>query len=282
MRATPISPIPLLIIILICGCFVGSPLAQEYIGGGEIAAIGSGSAGVAVAGWMVLNVDSSRAQLIGGPLPLERKLQRLLGGSYYEGKSNFLDNSFGSVATPLVAGVALLTADMCWPQGDKSKTILQDFFLYSTGLMTTSGLTDLAKGLIARERPMLSLYPENNARHTDANKSYNRHSFFSGHTSGAFFAASFANIRIRSIMRSEITPSEYRRWRWLPPTLLYGWAGFVGWSRIHAYKHFVSDVLVGATVGYLVAELFYHFGNGAYSALDGEATPMMISINFKF
>ena len=55
-------------------------------------------------------------------------------------------------------------------------------------------------------------------------------------------------------MRQELHAGEYRDYRWAPPTVLFSWASFVGWSRIHAYKHFVSDVMVGAAVGVLPAE----------------------------
>jgi membrane-associated phospholipid phosphatase len=60
-------------------------------------------------------------------------------------------------------------------------------------------------------------------------------------------------------MRHELTPSEYDGWNWAPPTILFSWASFVGWSRIHSYKHFFTDVAAGALAGFLVAELFYSF-----------------------
>ncbi len=270
------------ITVIVCGCFAGSSSAQEYIGGEKIAAIGAGSMGVAYAGWLALSVDSSKTPLIRGPLPLERKLQHLIGGSYHPERSNFLNNSLGSAVTPFATGMIVLAADLCYPQGEKSKTVMQDLFLYSTGLLATGGVTDLAKGLIARERPIPSLYPELAAHTRTNNHPYDRHSFFSGHTSSAFFGITFANKRLRCIMRDKMTNLQYRSWRWLPPALLYGWGSFVGWSRIHAYEHFVSDVLVGAMVGYLMAELFYHFGDDAYANFDGNGTPLAISINIKF
>jgi membrane-associated phospholipid phosphatase len=62
-----------------------------------------------------------------------------------------------------------------------------------------------------------------------------RHSFPSGHTSLAFTGAEF--IR-----------NEYG-WRWATPAYLA--AGFVGWSRVHAKKHYTHDVVAGAVIGML-------------------------------
>ena len=84
-------------------------------------------------------------------------------------------------------------------------------------------------------------------------------------------------------MRQELHPGEYRDYRWAPPTLLFSWATFVGWSRIHAYKHFVSDVLVGAAVGVLMAELFYRFADTPeITGDDASGTPLLVSYRWEF
>jgi hypothetical protein len=38
---------------------------------------------------------------------------------------------------------------------------------------------------------------------------------------------------------------------------LYGWAGYVGYSRIKDKKHYLSDVLVGAAAGSLISYFIY-------------------------
>jgi hypothetical protein len=63
--------------------------------------------------------------------------------------------------------------------------------------------------------------------------SSNRDSFPSGHTTSAFAFAS-------------VVGAEHG-WAWGVPA--YALAGFVGWSRINDNKHFLHDVLAGATVG---------------------------------
>lgn len=65
-------------------------------------------------------------------------------------------------------------------------------------------------------------------------------SFPSGHTSVAFQGASFIHFRYGL--------------RYAIPA--YAGAAFVGYSRVHARKHFVEDVLVGVAMGTLSAWLF--------------------------
>jgi membrane-associated phospholipid phosphatase len=66
-------------------------------------------------------------------------------------------------------------------------------------------------------------------------------SFPSGHTSIAFAGAEF--IR-----------KEYG-WGWAAPAYLA--AGFVGWSRVEARKHYTHDVIAGAAVGILANHDFW-------------------------
>ena len=61
------------------------------------------------------------------------------------------------------------------------------------------------------------------------------HSFPSGHTSMAFAGAEFLR-------------KEYG-WQWGVPA--YAAAGFVGWSRVEARRHYTHDVLAGALIGML-------------------------------
>jgi membrane-associated phospholipid phosphatase len=66
-------------------------------------------------------------------------------------------------------------------------------------------------------------------------------SFPSGHTSLSFAGAEF--IR-----------KEYG-WRWAAPAYIA--AGFVGWSRVEAKKHYTHDVLAGAALGVLANHDFW-------------------------
>ena len=58
-----------------------------------------------------------------------------------------------------------------------------------------------------------------------------------------------------------MTVRKYDKYSWLSPATAFSWATFVGWTRIHAYKHFPTDIIVGAAAGILMAELFYSFND---------------------
>lgn len=186
--------------------------------------------------------------------------------------------------TPISGGVILVVSNLAWPRSAKGKDASQDMFLYLSGLTATKGITDMVKGLVRRERPLPCLEPGIASQREEVDYGFDQQSFFSGHTSGAFFAMAFTNIRVRSIMRQELTSDEYRDWRWAPPALFYSWASLVGWSRIHAYRHFFTDVLAGAAAGILMAELFHSFQNEVdiNEANQTNASPPMMRLTFAF
>ncbi|RMF10379.1 MAG: phosphatase PAP2 family protein [Candidatus Neomarinimicrobiota bacterium] len=66
------------------------------------------------------------------------------------------------------------------------------------------------------------------------------HSFPSGHTSNAFAIAAVAD----------------ETWGHGIGAVAYGMAGVVGLSRIHDNKHYLSDVVAGATLGTLIGRAF--------------------------
>ena len=82
-------------------------------------------------------------------------------------------------------------------------------------------------------------------------------------------------------MRQRLTSAEYRNYRWTAPVALFGWASFVGWTRIHAYQHFFSDVVVGAAAGILAGEFFYSFSNQTTPGAEA-VTPQMLMISIPF
>jgi len=65
-------------------------------------------------------------------------------------------------------------------------------------------------------------------------------SFPSGHSSASFQAASFIQMRYG--------------WEYGVPAYLT--ASYVAWSRVHAKKHYVADVVAGASIGILGSYLF--------------------------
>jgi membrane-associated phospholipid phosphatase len=251
---------------------------DTYLSSGEVAAISGGVVASAGLGLWLADMDSNRTALIDGPLPTERWLQKLIGGRFEVGKNNFLSGSLGSAGTPVACGILLAGVDATWPRAEKGKYVAQDLFLYTSGLIATMGVTNIFKGAFARPRPYIHFGTDARRFALTQDYAHNHNSFFSGHTSAAFFAATFLNMRVRSTMRRELTSSEYHDWRWASPAVLYSWAAFVGWSRIHSYDHYFSDVLVGALAGYFLAELFYSFGDSGdnKSAESGGAQSIVV------
>lgn len=89
-------------------------------------------------------------------------------------------------------------------------------------------------------------------------------SFPSGHTTASFAVAS-------------VIATQFRDSKWIPVTA-YSVATLAGLSRIYDNKHWLTDVVVGATIGTLVGNLVSHrtsnskltvvpFGNGSFQGV---------------
>ena len=88
------------------------------------------------------------------------------------------------------------------------------------GFLVTNTVTDGLKILAGRERP-------------DATS---RYSFPSGHTSNSFMLATVVS----------------RHYGWKAGATAYAFAAYVGASRLESRKHYLTDIIVGATLGYVV------------------------------
>ena len=121
--------------------------------------------------------------------------------------------------------------------------------MFKKSLLYTYTLTEYIKNFVYRERP---------------DKSDSR-SFFNGHTSTAFAASTFLYRELNDFYdKWEVTRTDKSlRTTFKTATFgaLYGWAGFVGYSRIRDGKHYLSDVLTGALVGTAVSYIVYELYN---------------------
>lgn len=119
---------------------------------------------------------------------------------------------------------------------------------FHQALYYTKVVTHLAKRNIQRYRP-------------DNSDTY---SFFSGHTSTAFATSTFLYLETNDFIDGlaqrrdgQLPLLSPRGWKRVSFGVFYGWASYVGFSRIHDKKHYLSDVIVGAASGTLVSYLVY-------------------------
>lgn len=122
-------------------------------------------------------------------------------------------------------------------------------FVFAKALLYTVSITQISKNLLPRMRPDES----------------NNRSFFSGHVSSSFTTSAFIYREISDW----IDGMNFSHGAHTTSTLLkgtafavcYGWATYVGYSRIRDRKHYLSDVLVGAAVGTVIGNFMYdlHF-----------------------
>jgi membrane-associated phospholipid phosphatase len=97
------------------------------------------------------------------------------------------------------------------------------------------------KMVTQRQRPYQNPQPSfpNNFDGPSGNSGYN--SFPSGHTTSVFSVAT-------------VVATEYKNVKWVP-YVCYAIAGLTGLSRINDNKHWASDVIMGAAIGFAVGKL---------------------------
>ena len=118
-------------------------------------------------------------------------------------------------------------------------------FLFRKSLVYTYTLTEWVKNLVKRERPDGS----------------NNRSFFSGHTATTFSAMTYFFLTSRDFFENWSVTAHNSDLRTLFQSAsfaaCFGWASYVGYSRIKDKKHYLSDVLTGAAVGTIISYFLY-------------------------
>lgn len=147
--------------------------------------------------------------------------------------------------------------------------------MYTESFVTGLALKELAKYLIERKRPYM--YKDGWPLDEYKKDGEWNESFFSGHTTYAFTAASFTSYAFckmypESDLKIPVIASSFAL------------ATTVGIMRVSSGCHFVTDVLVGAAVGtisgFLVPFLQYDCLIGDNASLH--ASPTNLSFSFKF
>lgn len=122
----------------------------------------------------------------------------------------------------------------------KNKKSVSISFLMLESYSLSMLFVRIPKNLLGRRRP--DAWPPSNPY--DWAGPFKGASFPSGHTTAAFAVAS-------------VLANQYREHKWVPITA-YSVATLVGASRIYENKHWLTDVVAGATIGTLVGNLVSH------------------------
>jgi membrane-associated phospholipid phosphatase len=146
-------------------------------------------------------------------------------------------------------GLAFAAPLVIFAAREPRRDFLKIALMASEAGLTASGLVNTTKGIAQRTRP----YVYGTAAPLDERFSDDgRLSFFSGHTAFSATACFFG----AKVFHDYFPQSKLRPWVWTVAALAP--AG-IGYLRVRAGKHFLSDVLtgyaVGAAVGYLVPRL---------------------------
>ncbi len=91
-------------------------------------------------------------------------------------------------------------------------------------------------------------------------------SFVSGHTSVTFTAGAYLQRETDDALTNwdalADEPLLRSTLRIGSAAILYGWSGYVGYSRMRDNKHYLTDVIVGALLGAVIGNLVYDGVNG--------------------
>lgn len=249
-------------------------LVPRDLSDGDKAAVFTSSASAYVLGRILAHeVDIDSALVIPEPPAIDRWFRDRLHGSQSP-KTNFLDNNFGSAISPITALVIMSAIDI-----DREE-FAHDIPMFLAGVVATKGLTDMSKGLVGRTRPCCRAINIDEYHDPKSHEGHS-HSFFSGHASSVFFTSTFLNRRLRRHMRQEWTANEYRVGRVLSPIITFSWATFVGMSRVHADRHYFTDVAAGALVGAVMGELFYRLAYEASESGNSKSSTPMFMIRIR-
>ena len=183
-------------------------------------------------------------------------LDRAMRDRLHTKSDNFLDGTMGSFYPLLLTGAVITGLNLV--EGNSSKRTGEEFFMFANGALANGFLTRCFKHTFSRRRPLVEFSDIAELSTLDARPS-NHESFYSGHTSTAFFYTAFLRRRISQSLEQHGHAGIKSGYQWLTGITLYSWASYVGYSRIQIDKHYFTDVATGMAMGLLFEEIYYRF-----------------------
>lgn len=204
--------------------------------------------------------------------PIQRRAEKITPGSSFATVSKYVTN-FGGLYEAYTLAALGATGIIFKIQKLKTTTLLA-----TQAYLAGAAIESVMKLVSGRKRPS-AYFIEQDAKPTftgpfsksrDANGKYINSSFPSGHTTVAFAAATVFALEYKTHLSIKI--------------LSYSAASLIGVSRITENKHWISDVLVGAAIGYLTGKQIvnnYH----RYAKLKAPRQPgntVSFNLNYNF
>jgi membrane-associated phospholipid phosphatase len=176
-------------------------------------------------------------------LPLGATTGLLIGSDHHTMTSlihiNATDQGhFNTLSDAGVGALGVIPASMyLWSLGHDAPQAHETGLLTGEALADSLAVTGVARLVFRRDRPAV-----NNANGLFFNSGPTESSFPSNHATAAWAMAA-------------VIGDEYPGW--LARTAVYGLAAGVSVSRVLAYQHFPSDVLIGSATGWLIGHYVY-------------------------
>ncbi len=209
-------------------------------------------------------------------------LDESIRNSWHTKTDNFLDGNMGALSTPFA--VAAVITGLNWREGRPWRQTGTELLIFTNGAFANGFLTKSFKNGFSRRRPILEFASAAARAELDV-KATNHKSFYSGHTSTAFYSAAFLRRRISQSLAQHGHTGIGSGYQWLTGITLYGWASYVGYSRIEIDQHYFTDVMVGALMGVLFEEVYYrfnlkHWNSDASWRLTSQVSPEKVQLQF--
>ena len=209
-------------------------------------------------------------------------LDESIRNSWHTKTDNFLDGNMGALSTPFA--VAAVITGLNWREGRPWRQTGTELLIFTNGAFANGFLTKSFKNGFSRRRPILEFASAADRAELDV-KAANHKSFYSGHTSTAFYSAAFLRRRISQSLAQHGHTGIGSGYQWLTGITLYGWASYVGYSRIEIDQHYFTDVMVGALMGVLFEEVYYrfnlkHWNSDASWRLTSQVSPEKVQLQF--
>lgn len=160
--------------------------------------------------------------------------------------SKYVFEPMGSGVYPLIAIASFYAQGVLW-DNQRSKKVAMNCV---KSFIIANSFAQVGKYASTRQRPLVD--PPDGNRWFLGNRN---DSFFSGHTTTAFSVAT-------------VIAEEYKETVWIP-IASYTLATCAGLSRLHDNKHWASDILTGALVGYVTGKLIVHKNNWGIIIVPG-------------